>query len=111
MINVLLIRMAKRRPMCPVPSKLALHETNPEQKVSMCQTMQCVANCIVLHGLREENNVQIVSLSSAQSIMYTALKNYMQYKARQMSFRGKRRPTAAGIATQISLQRPKLSYR
>ena len=67
MINVLLIRMAKRRPMCPLPSKLALHETNPEQKVSMCQTMQCVANCVALHSLREENNAQILSQSSAQS--------------------------------------------
>ena len=48
LINVLLIRMAKRRPMCPLRSKLALHETNPEQKVSMCQTMQRTAN-IALH--------------------------------------------------------------
>ena len=35
MINVLLIRMSKRRPMCPLLSKLAVHETNSQQKVSM----------------------------------------------------------------------------
>ena len=40
MINVLLIRMSKRGPMCLLLSKLALHETNSQQKVSMA-AKQC----------------------------------------------------------------------
>ena len=40
MINVLLIRMSKRRPMCLLLSKLAVHETNSQQKVSMA-AKQC----------------------------------------------------------------------
>ena len=82
MINVLLIRMAKRRPMCPLPSKVALHETNPEQKVSLCQTMQCTANCTVRPA--EENNALIVSRSALQCTEIRAnqsiLNNDMQYK-------------------------------
>ena len=50
MINVLLIRMAKRRE-GGLPPKLALHETHSEQKVSWSQTMHCNELAIALYGL------------------------------------------------------------